>query len=129
MTSDPHSPEFEKSIIDRVEAIVLASEEHHRPLEMEPARAELFDLFAAAAQAGAVSEESDPDLTADGLCQQLSLRWGLKNAAQAAANEQQPLNPDQLARLRSLWSVMRMWMEWTYAWERWPDFHRESPVR
>jgi len=21
---------------------------------------------------------------------------------------------------------MRMWMEWTYAWNRWTEFHREA---
>ena len=27
--------------------------------------------------------------------------------------------------MRLLWSVMRMWMEWTYAWQRWAEFHQE----
>ena len=27
---------------------------------------------------------------------------------------------------RLLWSVMRMWMEWDYAWERWEEFHRSQ---
>ena len=31
---------------------------------------------------------------------------------------------DQLAKMRLLWSVMRMWMEWDYAWERWAEFHK-----
>ena len=31
---------------------------------------------------------------------------------------------DQLAKMRLLWSVMRMWMEWDYAWERWDEFHK-----
>ena len=32
--------------------------------------------------------------------------------------------PAHLQKMRSLWSIMRMWMEWTYAWQRWPEFHR-----
>ena len=39
--------------------------------------------------------------------------------------KQAPLTGDQLAQMRSLWSVMRMWMEWTYAWDRWVEFHPE----
>jgi hypothetical protein len=23
--------------------------------------------------------------------------------------------------------VMRMWMEWTYAWDRWAEFHQPEP--
>jgi len=25
--------------------------------------------------------------------------------------------------MRMLWSFLRMWMEWAYAWERWSEFH------
>lgn len=110
-------------IVDAVDAIVQSCEEQHRPLEVDPARAELFELFVQAYQGGMLSEASDTDLTADGLCQQLSARWGLKSAAQDSVRRQEPLPAEQLARMRSLWSVMRMWMEWTYAWERWSDFH------
>ena len=21
---------------------------------------------------------------------------------------------------------MRLWMEWTYAWQRWPEFHQQG---
>jgi hypothetical protein len=23
---------------------------------------------------------------------------------------------------------MRMWMEWTYAWQRWAEFHRRNRI-
>jgi hypothetical protein len=31
-----------------------------------------------------------------------------------------------LKRLKLLSSFIRMWMEWTYAWQRWHEFHDES---
>ena len=38
-------------------------------------------------------------------------------------------NDEQLAKVRLLWSFMRMWMEWTYAWKRWDEFHTQSSPR
>jgi hypothetical protein len=38
--------------------------------------------------------------------------------------ENAPIAPVHMNRMRSLWSMMRMWMEWTYAWDRWEEFHR-----
>ncbi len=118
--------EFQTKIVDQVDAIIRGCEERSRPLEMDPARSELFDLFVKTYSAGYTADESEPDLSADGLCALLSDRWGLKAAAQQSAQNQKQLPPEHIARMRSLWSVMRMWMEWTYAWQRWPEFHRGS---
>jgi hypothetical protein len=118
--------EFRESIIDRVEAILCACEECHRPIEVEPARSDLFDLFALSEEAGGLAEGSSCDLTADALCQSLASRWGLKSAAQSWMERNTSIPPAQMARMRGLWSVMRMWMEWTYAWERWSEFHAPS---
>ena len=121
-----------ESIINRIQAIVEASEERKRPLEVAPAREELFGLFVEAQQAGLVAfepdeeQEDDYPLAADGLCHELSVRWGLKQAAEMSVREQTALPQEVQARMRSLWSVMRMWMEWAYAWERWSDFHDET---
>jgi hypothetical protein len=120
--------EFREHIIDSVEAILRACEEATRPPEVDPARGDLFELFASAEARGALREDSDVDLSADGLCQALSERWGLKQAAQDSVRTQTALNAEQLARMRSLWSIMRMWMEWTYAWERWRDFPHAGSV-
>ncbi|HWL08597.1 MAG TPA: hypothetical protein VNQ76_09340 [Planctomicrobium sp.] len=122
--SHPVSPsDLSSQIINQVDAIIRASEEQSRPLEVDPARGELFDLFVQAHRAGLTGEESEPDLSADGLCAVLSERWGLKAAAQQSAQNQVQLSKEHTARMRSLWSVMRMWMEWTYAWQRWKEFH------
>jgi hypothetical protein len=40
--------------------------------------------------------------------------------------QQTRMPADQLAKMRLLWSVMRMWMEWDYAWERWDEFHKSA---
>jgi hypothetical protein len=119
-------PELHQRIIDQIDALIAEAETHHRPLEVDPARSRLFELFVMAEAAGCVGEQSDPDLSADGICATLSEQWGLKEAAQGAVRDQSQIPPAQLARMRSLWSVMRMWMEWTYAWQRWPEFHNDQ---
>lgn len=110
-------------IIRQVEHLMLAAEEAAKPLEIDPYREQLFELFVTAEGAGYLDEEAVVDLSADGLCHELSTRWGLKHAVQASVSAQQKLPAEQLAKMRMLWSVMRMWMEWGYAWERWEEFH------
>lgn len=122
----PLSPTPLKRILDRVEDIMLEAAKSTRPLELDPARGELFLLFEEAYRSGLVNEEEEPNLTADGLCAALSTRWGLKETVQDNVKQKSPLTGDQLAQMRSLWSVMRMWMEWSYAWDRWTEFHTLS---
>lgn len=124
MGRDASESTFRTSILDQVDAILRSCEESRRPLEVDPARGELFELFVATERAGGLADESPLNLAADGLCQSLAERWGLKSATESWLRQNANLPPDQLARMRSLWSLLRMWMEWTYAWERWPDFHR-----
>ena len=114
-----------RKILDRVEDIMLEASQATRPLELEPSRKQLFELFVESHRAGLVSDDIEPNVTADGLCAALSTRWGLKDTVQDAMKSQAKLSGDQLAQMRSLWSVMRMWMEWTYAWDRWLEFHPE----
>ena len=90
---------------------------------MDPHRAQLFELFVTADAAGLIDEDSEPDLTADGVARELSLRWNLATAAQMSVQRQSKLPPEHLSKMRLLWSFMRMWMEWTYAWQRWGEFH------
>ena len=113
-------------ILDRVEELILLAERETKPLEIDPLRSELFELFVTANGAGYTAEDSDPDLSADGLCRALGLRWGLADAAKSAVNSSGRIPPAQLSKMRLLWSVMRMWMEWTYAWNRWAEFHRDE---
>lgn len=113
-------------ILDRVEELILLAEKETKPLELDPLRSELFELFVTANGAGYTVEGANPDLTADALCRALSARWGLADAAKSAMGASGRLPADQLSKMRLLWSVMRMWMEWTYAWDRWPEFHKEE---
>lgn len=113
-------------ILDRIEELILLAERETKPLELDPLRSELFELFVTANGAGYTSENSDPDLSADGLCRTLGLRWGLATAAKSAMESSGRLPAEQLSKMRLLWSVMRMWMEWSYAWDRWSEFHREE---
>lgn len=114
-------------IVEQVDALISRTEEATRPIEIDPYRKELFDLFVQADRAGLTVAGADPDLSAEGLCRELSERWGLKTAAEASLHQQSKMSEQQLVKMRSLWSVMRMWMEWTYAWERWAECHGAAP--
>lgn len=127
MSSTATTPDdLQRQILDQINGIISDAESNGKPLEVDPARNQLFELFVIAEAAGCVGEEAEPDLSADGICRSLSESWGLQQAAQVSVAQQTPLKQDELAKMRSLWSVMRMWMEWTYAWQRWSDFHNDS---
>ncbi len=113
-------------ILDRVEELILLAENETKPMELDPLRSELFELFVTANGAGYTNEDSDPDLSADGLCRTLGSRWGLASAAKSAIESSGRMSAAQLSKMRLLWSVMRMWMEWSYAWDRWNEFHQDK---
>ena len=137
MSSRPTSlePSLARSIIEQIDRVVREAEEAGRPLEIDPYRGRLFELFVMADAADLLKEPvkkadlQTNDLTADGLCRALAERWNLADAARESFTSQSRLPPEHLARMRLLWSVMRMWMEWTYAWQRWPEFHQEAKGR
>jgi hypothetical protein len=129
-------PQTVSQILSTVETMIAEAQDATRPLELEPYRSQLFAAFASAEAAGLIPRESetaayddleeyDPELrlNADTLCRLLARRWGLDMAAREAQAMQTRLPADQLERMRLLWSVMRMWMEWSYAWQRWAEYH------
>jgi len=113
-------------LIAQIDAVIHDAEEQTRPLELDPYRSRLFELFVTADGAGYTRDDAEPDLTADGLCRVLAARWGLDEAARETAGQLARLPADQVAKMRLLWSLMRMWMEWTYAWQRWAEFHQPA---
>jgi len=60
------------------------------------------------------------------VARELAARWNLSRDMGGQLDRPSSLPPEQLGRLRLLWSFMRMWMEWTYAWQRWDEFHNQS---
>lgn len=126
LTSTSADPSLADDLLDQIHTLLAEAEQAGKPLEVEPYRSRLFELFVAAEGAGLVGDEADPDLSADGICRDLADRWGLREATVDAFQGQQPMPADQLQKMRTLWSLMRMWMEWTYAWQRWPEFHGEE---
>jgi hypothetical protein len=127
-----HEPSLAASIIDQIERVIREADESNRPLEVDPFRGQLFELFVMADAADLVKEVGESgdatklDLTADGLCRTLGARWNLADALRESSAHQKRLPAKELSRMRLLWSVMRMWMEWTYAWQRWAEFHQET---
>ncbi len=104
-----------QNLIQQIEEVILAAEQAGAPLEVDPQRKALFELFVMADAAGGLEDGADPDLSSDHIARVLSERWNLAKQ----------VGPNNLAhpRVRILWSFMRMWMEWSYAWERWEEFH------
>ena len=128
MTQTQHDSTLAARILTSVSDLVLEAEKATKPLEVDPYRSRLFELFVTAHGAGYVSDNSNPDLTSDGLCRELAAQWGLAEEARTSTENQTKLTPEGLSRMRLLWSVMRMWMEWDYAWDRWSEFHQhETP--
>lgn len=120
-------------ILDGIETLLLEARDANKPLEIDPYRARLFELFVTAdgaqlvrddRESGLANENDLTDLSADGICHALARRWGLDMAARESTASQSRMAPDQLEQMRLLWSVMRMWMEWSYAWRRWQEFHQ-----
>ncbi|MFV0442753.1 MAG: hypothetical protein ACK5Q5_04180 [Planctomycetaceae bacterium] len=110
-------------IIRQVDELIQQAQRDNKPLEVDPARSRLFELFVTADGAGYLQEEGPVDLTADSFCKTLAARWGLDSAAQDSVAHNSEIPKDSLAQMRLLWSFLRMWMEWTYAWQRWQEFH------
>jgi hypothetical protein len=116
-------------ILGRVDELIQDSLRNSKPLEVDPYRQRLFELFVTADGAGYLSPEAGQDLTADTLCKRLAARWGLDAVAQESVARQERIPAANVSQMRALWSVLRMWMEWTYAWQRWQEFHegRDEP--
>ncbi|QDT46783.1 hypothetical protein [Symmachiella dynata] len=114
-----------RDIIDRVESLILEAEREQKPLELDPFRERLFELFVMAEATGFVLDgDADlPDLSSDGVGHELAQRWNLADAVRSSMEQQARLQGEQLVKMRLMWSFMRLWMEWTYAWQRWEEFH------
>lgn len=123
------------NLLTGIEELIQEATTATSPLEVDPYRSRLFELFVTADGAGLIGDErtsglskeedrGEVDMSADGVCRSLARRSGLDMAARDSASQQTKLPPEQLERMRLLWSVMRMWMEWNYAWCRWDEFHK-----
>lgn len=124
MTPTPRSQHsLADDIIGQVDELIQQALRDNAPLEVDPVRSRLFELFVTADGAGYLRDEGHPDLTADAFCKILAARWGLDAAAQESVASHSQIPKQNLAQMRLLWSFLRMWMEWTYAWQRWPEFH------
>ncbi|GIX03882.1 MAG: hypothetical protein KatS3mg113_0888 [Planctomycetaceae bacterium] len=120
--------EWVRHILDELDSTVRAAERQIRPLELDPYRTRLFELFVVAYREGLLQEESEPNLSADAVCKALAERWGLAAATRLAHANQTSLSAEQLAQMRLLWSLLRLWMEWDYAWRRWEEYHGTAGV-
>ena len=115
-------------LLNRLDALILDAERQTKPLELDPYRSQLFELFVIAEASGLMRDASTPDLSPEGLSRELGTRWGLASAAQATVSQQAKMSPEHLSKMRLLWSFLRMWMEWKYAWSRWLEFHDPATV-
>ena len=112
-------------LTDQIEQLILSAEAGHVPLEIDPQREQLFQMFVQAEAGGFLADGAAVDLSCDAIAKTLAERWKLRDLGGAIAQPTQ-LPAAHLSRLRVLWSFMRLWMEWTYAWQRWSEFHPAS---
>lgn len=129
MTATSIQQTLADDLLNRLDTVILEAERLTKPLELDPYRGQLFELFVIADASGLMRDGATPDLSADGISTQLSERWGLKTAAQEAQQHNTKMTAEHLSRMRLLWSFLRMWMEWEYAWSRWSEFHDRSAKR
>lgn len=113
-------------VASRLQEVVDEAEANTRPLEMEPYRGRLFELFVLANGAGLTDEGLEPNLTSDSVARLLAERWGLRQEVTSSSAAERAISDNGVAKMRLLWSLLRMWMEWCYAWDRWAEFHDES---
>jgi hypothetical protein len=112
-----------QTVTNRIQAIIEEAESGIQPLELDPHRSSLFELFVMADGAHLLGETVEPNLSSDAIAKTLADRWNLRSAAAASLEMQDNLSSESLSKMRLMWSFLRMWMEWTYAWERWHEFH------
>ncbi|MCX7423056.1 MAG: hypothetical protein NT013_26465 [Planctomycetia bacterium] len=120
----PHTPSqaLADDLIRRLDDLICDAERKTKPLEVDPYRSQLFELFVLADASGLMADGSEPDLSPDGVSRALAQHWGLAAAATSSHQSQSKLSPEHLSKMRLLWSFLRMWMEWQYAWSRWAEF-------
>ena len=112
--SDPRVTSAVGGVFDLLEGAIKAN----RPLEISPYRDELFEHFARAFADGLTGD--DGPLGSDNLTRLVGRRWNLDESARAVTADQSKFAPEDVARMRAMWSLLRMWMEWDFAWHRWP---------
>jgi len=114
-------------LVERIDALLQGAKASRQPIEIDPYRSRLLELFVMAEATGFLEDGAAEDLSCDGIARALADRWKLAHNLGSDLSQAASLPPDQLSRLRLLWSFMRMWMEWTYAWQRWEEFHQATP--
>jgi hypothetical protein len=115
-----------QDLVARIDDVLQGAAASGQPIELDPQRSQMFELFVMAEATGFLEEGAEHDLTCDGVARELAARWNLSRDIGGQLERPSSLPPEQLGRLRLLWSFMRMWMEWTYAWQRWDEFHKQS---
>ena len=113
-----------QKIMDRVEELLLQAAEQGRALEAEPMRSSLFEQFVVADAAGGLAEGAEHDLSSDAIAKEIAGQWELARALGGDMSQMSKLPPPQFRKVRTLLTFLRMWTEWTYAWQRWEEFHR-----
>src|SRR5262249_7707624 len=114
-----------RDLIERIDELLQCAKVSGQPIELDPLRSQLFELFLMSEATGFLEEGAAEDLWCDGVARALAERWNLaRHLGDGGLAQAASLPPEQLSRLRLLWSFMRMWMEWTYAWKRWEEFHK-----
>ena len=66
------SRDLANNLLEQIGSLIDEAEQATRPLEVDPYRSRLFELFVMADASGFLIEDGDPDLTADGVGRELA---------------------------------------------------------
>ena len=69
-TPAPASPPTQSlaiDLLDRIDQLILEAEAQVKPLELEPYRGQLFEMFVLAEASGLMTSDSEPDLSPESL--------------------------------------------------------------
>src|SRR5579872_1927551 len=95
-----------RNLVGRIEEVLQGAASEGQPIEIDPHRSRLFELFVMAEATGFLAEGSDPDLSCDGVARDLAARWNLAQNLGGNLSQPSSLPREELGRLRLLWSFM-----------------------
>src|SRR5579859_2898172 len=77
--SNPNSPSatLVRDLVEQIAEILQSAVTNGQPIELDPHRARLFELFVMAEATGFLKEGEEFDLSCDGIARELAARWDL----------------------------------------------------
>src|SRR5258707_10288761 len=86
-----------RDLVSRIDDVLQGAAASGQPLELDPSRSRLFELFVLAEATGFLEEGAEHDLTCDGVARDLAARWNLSREMGGQPAQPSSLPPEQLS--------------------------------